>query len=296
MSNVTLFDTNNLAMRCVHVGDVKTVNKSTKKVTNIDWDYWKYLMFSSIYKSIFTNKSTSIVTAIDDKKSWRYEIWKRYKEDRKKKKLNDTSEFPWDKFFVHYNGFMQDIKDHLPIIVLKQPRAEADDIIGVITGNEQQQCTIVSNDKDYLQCSCSRVKIYNPMKKMYISHPDTEMFLVEQSMIGQSKDSIFNIKTPLDHPEGKRKPGFGPKAFEKVVEYGIEKWLDDNELKERYNFNRSLMDFELIPDDIKESIQKEYDNYVYPNPDMILKFFKKYNWPEYIDNFTQVEDNFMRLY
>ncbi len=295
-NRVTLHDANNLAMRCVHVGDVKTVDKKTKIVTDVDFEYMRYLIFSSIYKSIFSTKSSTIVVAIDDKRSWRYDIWDRYKEDRKKKKLTDTSEFPWVKFFEEYNELMDDIKTHLPIKVLQRKSAEADDIIGVIALNEVSPCTVISNDKDYLQLSNSRVDIYNPMKRMNVSHPDPEMFLVEQSMCGQAKDSIFNIKTPLDHPEGKRKPGFGPKAFEKVVIYGVDKWLDDNGLTDRYEFNRTLMDFKLIPEDLQNGIMDDYVNYKYPDPEMIYKFFKKYGWPEYLNDFTNVENNLMQLY
>jgi len=296
MSRVTLHDTNNLAMRCIHIKDVKTVNKKTKVVTDVDFDYWKYIIFKSVYSSIFTTKATTMVMAIDDKRSWRYDVWSRYKEDRKKKKLKDTTEFPWDDFFVAYEELMDDIKTHLPIKVLKNVGAEADDIIGVISLKEKHQCTAISTDKDYLQLSSDRVKIYNPMKREYVSHPNTEMFLTEQCMCGQSKDSIFNVTTPLDHPEGKRKPGFGPKKFEKVVVYGADKWLDDNNLRERFDFNRVLMDFRCIPQDLQDDIMDDYTNYKYPDPKLIYEFFKKHGWPEYLDDFTNVENNLMKLY
>ena len=294
--SITIHDMNNLAMRVIHIKDVKTVDKKTKKVIDIDWTYWRYVMFSSIYASMFKEKTSELILAVDSKNSWRYEIWSRYKEDRKKKKKKTDDEFPWDTFFEKYQEFLDDIQTCLPWKVIKLDRCEADDVIGIIAIDTPKKVTIISTDKDFLQLSSDRVKIYNPMKKQYISHPNPVMFLTEQCLIGQKKDSIFNIKTPLNWPDGKRKPGFGPKAFEKVVEYGVIDWLNDNNHMDQFKFNQKLMSFNLIPDDIQESIMSEYNNYEYPEPDMIWDFIKRQGWPEYIDDFTQVENKLMGLY
>jgi len=289
-------DGNNTALRCVYAADVITYNKD-KTVKSIDYDYWKYIMFNSLYMSLFAVKGTgSIVFAVDARKSWRYEVWPRYKEDRKKKKKKDKSQFPWNEFFVEYNALMKDIREHFPIKVIQLDRCEGDDIIGVIANEISNPCEVVSTDKDFLQLHSSRVKIFNPIKRQHVTHPNTDMFLLEQCLCGQSKDSIFNIKTPLDHPEGKRKPGFGPKAFEKVMEYGPKQWLVDNDLIERYRFNKVLMDFRLIPQDIKDVIMQEYNEYEYPEPDMMWKYIKEKGYPEVIDNFTNIENKFMELY
>ena len=296
MNKVLLMDGNNTALRCVYAADVITYNKD-KTVKSIDYDYWKYIMFNSLYMSLFAVKGTgSIVFAVDARKSWRYEVWPRYKEDRKKKKKKDKSQFPWNEFFVEYNGLMKDIREHFPIKVIQLDRCEGDDIIGVIANEISNPCEVVSTDKDFLQLHSSRVKIFNPIKRQHVTHPNTDMFLLEQCLCGQSKDSIFNIKTPLDHPEGKRKPGFGPKAFEKVMEYGPKQWLVDNDLIERYRFNKVLMDFRLIPQDIKDVIMQEYNEYEYPEPDMMWKYIKEKGYPEVIDNFTNIENKFMELY
>ena len=296
MGKVILQDGNNLAIRCIHSQDVIAYNKD-KTVSKIDYDYWKFLVLSSIYKSLFTVKGTSTyVFAIDSKNSWRYDVWHRYKEDRKLKKKKDKTQFPWDEFFEHYNALAAEIKENLPVKVLQIDKCEGDDIIGVIALNETKQCEIISTDKDYLQLYSDRVKIYNPMKQKHVSHPDTKIFLFEQCLCGQTKDSIFNIKTPLDHPVGKRKPGFGPKAFEKVVIYGGKKWLEDNDLVDRYMFNSKLMDFRQIPTEIKQSILEEYNTYKYPEPGKIWEYVEKCNYPEIIENFNQIEEKFLQLY
>jgi len=296
MKKVMLFDTNNLAMRAVHINDVKNVNKDTKKVQSIDWNYWRLVMFSNIYGCLFKVPIHTLVLAVDSKDSWRYKAWPGYKEDRKKKNADNKDDFPWEEYFAEYDKFLLEIRSHFPIKVLQIGGCEADDIIGVIANNVSDNVEVVSTDKDFLQLSCDRIKIYNPLKKQHVSHPNPAMFLAEQIMCGQAKDSIYNIKTPLDHPKDQRKPGFGPKAFEKVLESGIGKWLTDNNLLERYKFNKMLMDFSCIPTDIQTTIMEEYNNYQYPSPDNMWSYIESQGWPEMINNFTQLENAFLQLY
>jgi len=290
-----LFDMNNLAIRCVHINDVKTVNKATKEVIDIDWDYWKLIIFNNIYSSLYKVKDVkTVVLAVDDKLSWRHDIWSRYKEDRKKKKNKDN--FDWDLFFVKYHELLDEFAENLPFKILTYPRAEADDIIGTIALQTPDNTEIVSNDKDFLQLCSPSVKVYNPMKQQHVDHPDPKFFLVEQCFIGQAKDSIFNIKTPDDWPEGKRKPGFGPKAFEKVIEFGWKEWLKKENLGDNFKRNINLMDLARIPEDMKVGIMDMFNSYEYPHPENIYKFIKRNNWPDMIESFNQLENKLMQLY
>lgn len=297
MPVTSIFDMNNLIIRAVHIKDVKTVDKATKKVVDIDWKYWEYIVFSSIYYSLFKVKNVrEVVIAIDSKKSWRYDVWARYKEDRKKKKDKNTEEFPYDELFERYKNLAKEFSEHLPIKVMDIDKAEGDDIIGCITNRITNDVNIISSDKDFLQLSSKRVKIYDPLKRCTVSHPNPELFLKEQCMIGQAKDSIFNIITPLDWPEGKRKPGFGPKAFEKVMETGIDEYLQEKGLQDRFDFNYKLMSFSEIPEELCDEIMSTYNNYKYPDPSMIWEFIKSKEWPEFIDDFTRIENKFLELY
>ena len=289
------FDFNNLVIRCVFNQDV--CQKDTYgKLAYIDWEHWKYLVFSSVYGSLnHTKNCKEIILAVDHRRSWRKDVWERYKESRKKKR--DKKDFPWDEFFIKYEELQEEFKAHFPFKMLMVDKTEADDIIGVLVLKNEGQSQIISADKDFLQLyDPKNVSIYNPMKKMNVSHPNPEMFIVEECLKGQAKDDIFNIKTPLDWPVGKRKPGFGPKALDKVIAYGWKQWLKDEDLQERYEFNRDLMDFRRIPEDIKKRITDEYEGYDTPHPEKIYEFFKQHNWPEYLENLTNVENRLYVLY
>lgn len=290
------FDVSNLAIRNLFGPDVLILDpKDKKNVLDTNYDLLKYRIFDSIYKSLFkVQEVREIVLAMDDRRSWRKLYWKKYKANRKESR--ERLNLDWDAYFAMYDEFMEDMKQHLPFKVIKTADTEADDIIGALVHEKPQEFYIISTDKDFLQLSSPRVKIFNPLKKVHVEHPNPELFLVEESMCGQSKDNIYNIKTPLDYPDGKRKPGFGPKAFEKVLAFGWEKWLDENDLRERYEFNRNLMDMARIPKEIKRRIFREYDGYKQPDPNNIYTFIKKHGWPEYLDNFTNVENKIMELY
>ncbi len=290
------FDVNNLAIRNLFGPDVLIMDPNDKtKVLETNYDILKYRMFDAIYKSLFKVKDVrEIVLAMDSRRSWRKLYWTKYKAHRKK--AREKIDLNWNEFFDMYDEFMLDIKNNTPFKVMKIDDVEADDIIGVLALEKPQEFYIISTDKDFLQLCSPRVKIYNPLKKSHVEHPNPELFIVEQSLCGQSKDNIYNVKTPLDWPDGKRKPGFGAKAYEKVIATGLDKWLDENDLRERYDFNRNLMDFDRIPPEIKRRIHRDYDGYIKPSPDNIYPFINKYGWPEYIENFTYVENRLLELY
>jgi hypothetical protein len=259
------------------------------------------MTFDAIYKAIFRVKEVNeIVVACDDRMSWRKLYWERYKESRKGKR--DTSGVNWDLFYSHLNSFIQAMKESVPFKVIQVKNAEADDIIGVLALHGEDFYYIISNDEDYLQLSDqNNVIIYNPNKGKEVSVPDAEEFIVKKSLMGQGKDDILNVVTPVDHgltedTKGKRRPGFGPVKCEKVLKEGYQFWLKRNGLEERFNLNRNLMDFQRIPQTIQTRIWKTYNDYEYPDPENLYTFCKKMGFREYLEEFTKFENAIMRLY
>lgn len=286
----------NLAIRQLFSPDVLKLDPSNKKkVLSFDEELWRLRVFDSIYKSILKVGSVrEVILAVDAKDSWRKLYWTRYKSHRKSNR--EKLDFDWDNFYKLLDEYLEELQTFIPFKVIKAFKAEADDVIGVLALNKPVEFHIISTDKDFLQLHSSRVTIYNPLKQEVVRHPDPEMFLVEQCLIGQTKDNIYNIKTPLDWPEDKRKPGFGEAAFEKVMIYGWERWLEDNNLVERYNFNRNLMDFKKIPPTIVKRILQAYDGYQKCDIDNIKEFFKNHPWPDYTENWSNVEQNLMGVW
>jgi hypothetical protein len=287
--NVILVDFNNLAVRHYLSSAVAGYTPAP------DLPLWRYTTFDSIFKSILKiGNVKEVVLAVDDNISWRKSYFSRYKESRKKNR--DKTDINWPLLYSEMHKLSTDIKENLPFKVIRIKNAEADDVIGVIALEGGNYYVVISNDEDYLQLYSKYVRIWNPKDKKFKVCNDTERFIVEKCLMGQSKDDIFNVKTPSDWPEGKRKPGFGPKMTEKVMEKGYENWLRENGLEYNFNRNRVLMDFKKIPKTISSRIKKEYYEYEYPNPDEIYKFFSRNKFRSYLDEFTKIENILLQLY
>lgn len=283
-----LFDMNNLAVRTYCT---KGVGFDTDTP---DIQHWKHIIIDSIYKSMGYVDTKEVVLAIDDKKSWRKLYWNRYKESRKGKR--DKSKINWDVFHSEYKNFTDEIQEHLPFKVLLVENAEADDIIGIMCLKDEGEYQIISNDEDYLQLVSDRIKLYNPNKARFMECENTERFLIEKCLTGQSKDDIFNILTPLDWPSGKRKPGFGEVSANKVIDAGYQEWLSENKLEERFEVNRTLIDFQRIPKVIRTRILNAYNNYQLADPSKMYEFFKNNKFNDYLEDFSSVESKLLQLY
>jgi len=300
MSKTVLIDGNNIMARALHSEGTMIIDPNNKyNVLDYDWNEFRFKIFQYIWFSIKQSKTCSeLVFAIDGKRheTWRNHIWKHYKTNRDVKRPSDKN-IDWGQVMSQYQGFLQELANNFPFKVIQYKLAEGDDIIATIVMNSPQKHYIVSVDKDYLQLyEPNRVEIYSPMKQNTVAHPNPQHFIVEQCLLGQAKDNIYNIKTPLNHPEGKRKIGFGPKALEKVMVIGYKKWLKDNELEERFEFNRKLMDFKMIPKELQTIILKKYKQDNKPDPNRMYKFIEAQNWTFFLENWNNVEYTMMELY
>lgn len=283
-----LVDMNNLAVRAYCTKEIES------DTANPNIQLWKYFIVDSIYKSLFKGDVNEVILAVDDKKSWRKLYWERYKESRKGKR--DSSKIDWDLFHSAYRELTEEIQYTLPFKVLLVENAEADDVIGILATKDKGEYVVISNDEDYLQLVSDRVKLYNPNKMTFMECEDTENFIVMKCLTGQPKDDIFNIKTSLDWPLGKRKPGFGEVSAKKVIAGGYKEWLVENNLVERFNVNRTLIDFGRIPNVMRSRILNAYNNYKLADPSMMYGFFSKNKFNGYLEDFTNVESKLLQLY
>lgn len=286
MKNVTLWDFHNLSARCYFALDAM----------NPDIPLWRFNVIDNIYNSLYKTNTDEVVLAIDDSKSWRKLYWSRYKESRKTQR--DKSEVDWNFYHSKLQELINDIQENLPFKVLQVNNCEGDDIIAVLCKEVPNNYVIISVDEDFLQLYGDNVAIYNPhhKKQCYVTCEDTRQFIIKKCLTGQAKDGIFNIKTPLDWPVDKRKPGFGEVAATKVMNEGYEKWLKDNGLEERFKVNQTLMDFDMIPKAISTSILNTYNSYKLPDPDKIYPFFAKNKFNTYLDDIGNVENKLLTLY
>jgi hypothetical protein len=250
---------------------------------------------------------------LDDSNSWRKSFYNRYKESRKKKKKD--SKIDWNELYVMMNQLISELKHYMPFKVIKVKAAEADDVIGILVKNFKNECIIIARDEDYFQCFAKNKKliVYDPISdKKYTKEdfPDVKNFLMKLVFCGQSKDDIPNILTPNDwglteNTMGKKRPGFGEKAFEKnkdnlkeFIDNGYtNKYYGEVNLRSNLKRNRILMDFDKIPDTIVNRILKAYDkSHNLPPIDNVYLWFEKYSMRAFMDDAHNITNRLSRLY
>jgi 5'-3' exonuclease len=298
---VILFDFNNLAMRCFHALPVVERNDEGE-VSGYNWRIWYWSMFNSIFLSMYKFRGAREVVLACDHKSWRKLVYPRYKLNREQGR--EESDVDWQLYYREFDNYLALLKANLPFKVLTVRSAEADDIIGVLALHGEDDYVVVSADKDYKQLLCRKnVKVYHPLTKKFMECPDTDAFIQEQCLTGQPKDFIPQLK-----------PKLGPKTAAKIIEDGVDGWLEKNDgvlepfedsrgcrwhketLKEQYEFNKVLLDFRCIPEVIRRRTFEQYEQYELPPFDRLYPFFKAMRWNQALDEFTRFENVLMNLY
>ena len=189
----------------------------------------------------------NIVFCTDCQRSniWRNDLYKDYKGSR----VQNTNFNA--KIFNVFNDYV--MKKHLKKIGFE--RLEADDIVYLIQKQikniSKSEIVIISNDNDYLQlANDDRISILNMQFKDITlrGSQNARCDLVNKAIYGDKSDNIHKIASFITKE----------KALElSVLEQSeLQKWIDDNNLNEKFDFNMSLVSFEKIPENLIENFYK----------------------------------------
>ena len=230
------------------------------------------------YKKKYAKEYGEMVICCDGRKYWRKDVFEHYKANRKK--ARDNSDLDWHLIFDTLSEMRDDIAKHFPWRVVHVERAEADDIIAVMTEwaqsndlyaqgliEEPQKVLILSSDKDFKQLqlepfSTGNVRQWSPMQKKFIQASKQEImdFTIEHIVKGDSGDGIPNILSKDDvFVAGERQKPVSAKRLTEFLQKGIAACRSDEE-KRNWVRNAKLIAFDHIPADVKESILNHYLN------------------------------------
>ena len=228
------------------------------------------------YKKKYGHEYGELVVCCDGRKYWRKEIFEHYKASRKKNR--EASDLDWKLIFDTLSEMREDIAKNFPWRVLHIDRAEADDIIAIMTEwcqtndlvveglmEEPQKILILSSDKDFKQLqlppfSSGNLRQWSPMQKKYIQATKQEVmdFTIEHIVKGDTGDGIPNILSKDDvFVVGDRQKPVSAKRLAEFIEKGIDACRNDDE-KRNWSRNAMLVAFENIPKDVKDSIIETY--------------------------------------
>ena len=279
-----IFDMSNIAHTTLHAVIY------TAKEDNGKFDLWKYAFINCLFSNIQNFDPNKVIFACDFPHSnWRYDVYKDYKWERKIKK--ETSEIQYDKFYEVFNEILEDIKNTFTnIVLLKENRCEADDIISVLSRKiEDDKITIVSSDKDFHQLLTSqRIRQFKPITKDFVECINPHKSLQLKILTGDKGDSIPPVR-----------PKVGPKTAAKILESGLEEFLKtDPILQTNYDRNKQLIDLKEIPLDIQQTIINSFTTYdVRPiDPSIVFKFFNKHRLRRIMDQWNIIGEKIKKLH
>jgi len=217
------------------------------------------------YKKKYSKQYGEVVICCDGKKYWRKEFFPNYKAARKKHR--EESDLDWNLIFNTLSEIRDDIAKHFPYKVMHIERAEADDVIAVLTErcNEfgtAEDVMIISSDKDFKQLHAyDNVKQWSPMQKkqVTIAKKEIQPFTIEHIVKGDAGDGVPNILSADDIflAEGRQTP-VSSKRLQEFIDNGFIACRNDAE-RRNWHRNVTLVDFKFIPDNIKKTILDTYE-------------------------------------
>jgi len=226
------------------------------------------------YKKKYGKEYGELVVCCDGRKYWRREVFQYYKAGRKK--ARDASDLDWTLIFDTLSEMRDDISKHFPWKVIHIDRAEADDVIAVMSKwtqsngfvqqglvEDPQKVLILSSDGDFIQLQkWANVSQYSPMQKKQIKATKRELYeKFITHVVKAGDDGIPNILSPDDIflQEGVRQKRISSQRLDDFFEKGFDACRNDEE-RRNWHRNLQLIDFEFIPEDVAQSIVDAYLN------------------------------------
>ena len=251
--------------------------------SDLQEDLIRHMVLNSIrlYRQKFKEYGELVICA-DDKNYWRKDVFPYYKAHRKEDR--EKSDLDWKLIFETLNKVKSEIKENFPYRVIQVPRAEADDVIGTLTNkfgvylnNESsEKILILSGDKDFGQLQkYTNVEQFSPVTKRWVKVTDPRRFLREHIMKGDRGDGIPNF---LSHDScivaKERQKPLASKKLNSWVDQEPEQFCTDEMLR-NYKRNEQLVDLDFVPNEIRNEVNRQYEEYEIPDRKGLLNYFIK---------------------
>ena len=248
-------------------------------------DLVRHMVLNSLrsYKTKFSKDFGELVLCYDDKHCWRKDYFPYYKQNRKK--ARSESSLNWNELFDILTKIQNELEENFPYKVLKINGAEADDIIAILsnkissTPNLYEEILIISGDKDFIQLHQSdSVKQYSPTLKKFVVDENPEQYKFEHIIRGDKGDGVPNVLSQdTVFVEDLRQRPITKKKLTEWKENGI----PEGEIKRNYQRNKTLIDFDSIPNELGELIYNMWvDKITQNDKSKILPYFMKHRLKE----------------
>ena len=279
--NYALIDTANTFFRARHVASRNS-------------DPWEkvgmalHLTLASVNQIVRKFGIDHVVFCLEGR-SFRKDLYKPYKAQRAvaNQALTEAEKEESEMFWDTYEKFTTFLKEKTNVSVLREPQAEAYDLIArFIHLHPDDKIFIISSDGDYIQCISDKVHQYNGITNQLITPDgyfddkgrlivdkktkepklleDPQWLLFKKCMRGDSSDNVFSAYPGVREKGTKNKVGL-MEAYSDRTKQGfnwnnmmLQRWLDhdnvEHRVKDDYERNRQLIDLTAQPDWVKENV------------------------------------------
>ena len=276
-----LVDTANLFFRARHVASRNA-------------DSWQkigmclHLSLASVNQAVRRHGIDHVIFCLEGR-SWRKDFYKPYKANRKldESAMTEAEVEENTMFWETYEAFTTFLREKTNTSVIRNPIAEADDIIArFVHMHPNDEHIIVSSDTDFIQLITENVKQYNGITNQLITldgyfddrdrpvidkktkkHKtldDPQFILFEKCVRGDSTDNVFSAYPGVRTKGSKNKVGL-VEAYADKERQGfnwnnllLQRWTDHDGIEHRvrddYERNRILIDLTAQPEEIKQQI------------------------------------------
>lgn len=186
-------------------------------------------------------KPTRVLMVLEGHPQHRFDLLPEYKANRVAEEGSTKHEQMKD--FHRQKRLVFELLENFPVTLVKHSGFECDDTIYNIIKNSARSVdyVVVSNDSDFVQLlqEFENVKVYNPMKKEYVTAPEYD-YVLWKSLRGDGSDNIPGL------------PGLGDKRAADLVSnpQKLENFLKKNdELKTQLARNLALIKFSSWSDE-----------------------------------------------
>jgi len=254
----------------------------SKRQNDVDENLVRHMVLNSIrmYRSKFGEEYGELVLCYDSKRYWRREYFPNYKSNRKKDR--EASGLDWAAIFETLNNIRDEIRDNFPYKVIEVEGAEADDCIASIvdyisvTPSAYEKVLVLSGDKDFIQLQKHNfVKQYSPVQKKFVNGQDPHLYIKEHILKGDRSDGVPNfLSSDNTFVDDLRQKPLAKKKLETWVDLEPEDFCSE-EMMRNYQRNKTLIDLDCIPSDLKERILEEYQKPPKGERSKLLNYFIK---------------------
>jgi hypothetical protein len=227
------------------------------------------------YKKKYGVEYGEMVLACDGSNCWRKSIFPYYKAKRRENR--EKSDINWQQVFSVFHTLRQEIAETFPYRVIHHDEVEADDIIAVLasnTANTNEKTLIISSDHDFKQLQkYKNVRQWSPLHAKFVECLNPQEYLLEH-IARAGDDGIPNVLSNDDTfvIEGGRQSRMTKNRLDEFISKGRDACQNENELR-NWDRNNILINFECIPDLIRESINRLYiDNKQTRDLDKIMNY------------------------